>query len=286
MVAAHQEIRLVEPVLPGQPRVVAAVVQPEFGRLWRLISGKVNPVEVQFPVDRPGVAHDIPVRLVRRPHDELGRTPHRPPGIAAGSLFGKEFQRPYDVPFKILVAGKLRKVSRARRFDVQRNRAGEAQRPQDRRLRRARNHLQVDESPVAVFAAQDRGGVGQQLHGVIRRADDPGGEENADQPLFAQIVHEKLRGFVRRQRTAVRDAVVAQRTVTAVARTRVGEQRLEHDSVAARRERHRVEPAAVELTAAAVLRRGAAGAGEVVSGVLRQQGQFFGRVQFHRFFRD
>lgn len=84
----------------------------------------------------------------------------------------------------------------------------------------------------------------------LKGNDDAGGEEDAEQPLTAQVIHEQPGDLVRQERAAPDISLVAQRTVTAIARTRIRKQRFHHDAVPARRQRNRIEPASVQLAPA------------------------------------
>jgi len=284
VVAAQQEVGLVEPVFAGQPLVVGEY-QLERLRARRkrnpdagLEGGEVNPFEAEPPVDRVGVADDFAVALVGRPDDELRRAFDPRIRAALLRLFGDETQRFHDVVLEILILRKLAEVALSRRLDVERNRRGELQRPGDRRLGGARNDLEMDVAAVTVFVTQNLGGGDQTLHGAVGIPEDAGGEEDAEQPAAAEMVHEQLRHLVRQQRAALGVAVVAQRAVTAVARKRIRNQRLHHDSVTARRERDRVKPAPVEPAPTPLLVAGGAGAGEVVTGVVRKVYEFLKRI--------
>ena len=108
----------------------------------------------------------------------------------------------------------------------------------------------MDIAAVAVLPAQNLGRRSQPLHGPVGRADDAGREEDAEQPLTAQVIHEQPGDLVRQERAAPDIPLVAQRTVTAIARTRIRKQRFHHDAVPARRQRNRIEPAPVQLAPA------------------------------------
>ena len=140
----------------------------------------------------------------------------------------------------------------------------------------------MDIASVTVFAAQNRGGVREELHGVVRGADDAGTQENAEKPLPAQMIHECARSFVGRERAAARRiAVVPQRTVFAVAGTGIREQRLEHDSISAACQRHRVEPSSLKRAPAPALLRCPAGTCKVILGVLGKNVEFFDCVEHY-----
>ena len=164
----------------------------------------------------------------------------------------------------------------SRSFDIQRNRACQTQSVPDCRIGCAGDDLEVNIPAVTVSVPENRGRVGQQLHGVIGGTHDPGTQKNSEQPLFPQIVHEKLRDFVGRKGTAARRvAVGAERTVLAVAGARIGKKRFEHDSISAPRQRNGIKPPSVKSASAVFLRGSRARAGEIILRIFRQNIEFF-----------
>ena len=280
-VPAQEEVGLVESMFAGEAGGVGAVVQREIRGPGRLVGGEVDALELQTAVDRAGVADDVAVGLGGGADDELRGALDAGEFGALGGVFGHDLERGDDVGVEALEVGELREVGGAGHLDVEGDGVGKLHGAADRLRGGSGDHLEVDVAVVLVFAAQDLGCGGEQLHRVVRGADDAGGEEDAQQPLAAQIVHEDLGHLVRRQRAAVGGAVLAERTVGAVAGADVRDERLEHDARAAGGELDGVEPGAVEAAPPPRPLVGAAGAREVVFGVVRKEREFLADVESH-----
>ena len=245
----------------------------------RLISRKINALELQPGINAVHIADNLAVALIRRPDDKLGRTFHSGMIRAGGGLRRHQFKRGDNVAVIVFVRREFGEPVTSGRFDVQRNRTCQTQCIPDRRVRSAGNDFQMNITTITVFVTQQRGGIRQQLHRVIRRTDNSRTQENSEQPLFFQIFHKQRCRLVGSQRTAAgRIAVRPERTIPAIAGTGIGQQSFQHDSVSAPRKRNRIEPTTVQSPPAVLLRRGGTGAGKIVLRIFGKDMQFFKRI--------
>ena len=290
-VKPQQPVRLIQPVLPQQGRL--GVPGRQQGVLHhRHIGGVEHPFEPVAVIQPLGQPQDVVVRVRRGPHDQLG-------ALAGGGELGgvavlhqllPALLAPHpDLPhggqdgLLCLVRCQGPEARLRRQLDVDAEPVRQEPQLLHQLRRGAGDGLGVDIAVEAVLLPQDPQGPDHQLRGVVRGAVHAGGEEQSLDIIPAVELDGEIRQLLRGEHGPLRFVAAAVDAVFAVIHAPVGQQHLQKGDASAVGGEGVAAPGNGGCGVADVSRPGlpvpaAGGAGRVVLGRVRQDGELFQNV--------